>query len=213
MAYETLQKRLRGPITAAVQKELGIKNVNASPTIEKVTINVGINKSKMDSKETRAYIEEMLMLITGQKPVFTKARIAISNFKTREGMIVGAKVTLRGKNMFEFLDRLISYSIPRIRDFRGLPTKLDGHGNYSIGLRDHSIFPEVPAPDAGKIFNMQIVITTTANTDEEGKVLLKEMGMPFKRSDAEAKKAAEKVASAKQTTDTTDSKSDSDSQS
>jgi len=198
MAYQTLHERLRGPITASVQKDLGIKNVNAAPKVEKVTVNVGINKSKMDSKEKRAYIEQMLMLITGQKPVFTKARIAISNFKTREGMVVGAKVTLRGKNMEEFLDRLISYSIPRIRDFRGLPTKLDGMGNYSIGLRDHSIFPEVPAPDAGQIFNMQIVITTTAKNDKEGMALMKHMGMPFKRNEAAdaAKAKAEKEAKA-----------------
>ena len=198
MAYQTLHERLRGPITAAVQKDLSIKNVNAAPKVEKVTVNVGINKSKMDSKEKRAYIEQMLMLITGQKPVFTKARIAISNFKTREGMVVGAKVTLRGKNMEEFLDRFISYSIPRIRDFRGLPTKLDGKGNYSIGLRDHSIFPEVPAPDAGQIFNMQIVITTTAKNDKEGMALMKHMGMPFKRNEAAdaAKAKAEKEAKA-----------------
>lgn len=185
MKYATLHDRLRGPILAAVQKDLGIKNVNQAPRIEKVTVNVGINKSKMDSKEKRAYIEEMFMSITGQKPVFTKARIAISNFKTREGMIVGAKVTLRGKNMEYFLDRFISFSIPRIRDFRGLPKKLDGQGNYSIGLKDHSIFPEVPAPDAGQIFSMQIVITTTAKNDEEGMALMKSIGMPFKRNEAE----------------------------
>jgi len=228
MAYQTLHERLRGPITAAVQKDLSIKNVNAAPKVEKVTVNVGINKSKMDSKEKRAYIEQMLMLITGQKPVFTKARIAISNFKTREGMVVGAKVTLRGKNMEEFLDRFISYSIPRIRDFRGLPTKLDGKGNYSIGLQDHSIFPEVPAPDAGQIFSMQVVITTTATDDKEGMALMKNMGMPFKRNEAadaakakaekeakiasgakapekeEVKKEEENVASEAQTTDTTE---------
>lgn len=198
MAYSTFHDRLRGPITSAVQKDLGIKNVNAAPRIEKVTVNVGINKSKMDSKDTREYIEKMLMSITGQKPVFTKARIAISNFKTRQGMVVGAKVTLRGKNMEHFLDRLISYAIPRIRDFRGLPTKLDGKGNYSIGLRDHSIFPEVPAPDAGQIFNMQIVITTTANDDKEGMALMKNIGMPFKRNEAAdaARHKAEKEAKA-----------------
>lgn len=216
MAYTSFHDRLRGPITEAVQKDLGIKNVNAAPRITKVTVNVGINKSKMDSKETREYIDQMLRLITGQKPVFTKARVAISNFKTRQGMIVGAKVTLRGKNMEHFLDRLISFSIPRIRDFRGLPKKLDGKGNYSIGLRDHSIFPEVPAPDAGQIFNMQIVITTTAKNDEEGMALMKNIGMPFKRNEAQdakdaqaAKEEAKKVASNDDTTDTTDSQSQS----
>ncbi len=201
MAYENFHDRLRGPIASAVQKELGIKNVNALPKVEKVVVNVGINKSKMDSKETHAYIEEMLQTITGQKPVFTKARIAISNFKTRQGMVVGAMVTLRGKQMEEFLDRLISYSIPRIRDFRGLPSKLDGRGNYSLGLKDHSIFPEVPAPDAGQIFNMQVVITTTAKDNKEGMALFNAMGMPFKKKIEEAKK----VESSSANNDTTDS--------
>lgn len=127
----------------------------------------------------RAYISDCLEKMTGQKPVFTNARMSISSFKVREGMVVGAKVTLRGNQMEQFLDRLISYTLPRIRDFRGLPTKLDGHGNYAIGLRDHSVFPEVPPPDAKQIFGLQIQITTTAKTDEAGKLLLKEMGMPF----------------------------------
>ncbi len=120
------------------------------------------------------------MKITGQKPVFTRARKAISNFKTREGLIVGCCVTLRGRSMEEFLDRLVSYAIPRIRDFRGLPGKLDGHGNYSVGLKDHSIFPEVPAPEAKQIFGLQIVITTTAKTDEQAMALLRQIGMPIK---------------------------------
>lgn len=181
MTYVTLHQRLNGPIAKNIAEKLGIKNTHALPRIEKVTVNVGINKSKMDSKETHAYIEDCLMKITGQKPVFTRARVAISNFKTREGIIVGCCVTLRGRRMEEFLDRLISYSIPRIRDFRGLSTKLDGRGNYSIGLRDHSIFPEVPAPDAKQIFGLQIVISTTAKNDQEGKALLTELGMPFRK--------------------------------
>ena len=195
MAYATLHDRLRGPIAKGVSKRLGIKNVHALPQIDKVTVNVGINKSKMDSKEMHKYIEESLMKITGQKPVFTHARVAISNFKTREGMVVGCRVTLRGTNMEEFLDKLLSYCIPRIRDFRGLPSKLDGNGNYSIGLRDHSIFPEVPAPEVKQIFPMQIVITTTAKNDEEGKALPTEMGMPFRREKEieKEKKEAEKV--------------------
>ena len=182
MAYATLHDRLKGPIAEAVGKELGIKNRHALPRIEKVTVNVGINKSKMDSKETHAYIEDCLQKITGQKPVFTKTNKAISNFKTRVGMVVGCRVTLRGQKAEEFLDRLISYAIPRIRDFRGLNTKLDGRGNYSLGLKDHSIFPEVPPPDAKQIFGMQIVITTTAESDEAGMALFKEMGIPFRRS-------------------------------
>lgn len=191
MAYATLHDRLRGPIADGVSKRLGIKNKHALPQVSKVTVNVGINKSKMDSKEMHAYIEECLKKITGQKPVFTHARVAISNFKTRQGMVVGCRVTLRGKSMEEFLDRLLSYSIPRIRDFRGLPSKLDGNGNYSIGLRDHSIFPEIPAPDANQIFPMQIVITTTAKDDEQGKALFTEMGMPFRKEKVEETKKPE----------------------
>lgn len=191
MAYATLHQRLSGPIADALAKELGVKNKHALPRIEKVTVNVGINKSKMDSKETHAYIDDCLQKITGQKPVFTKTNKAISNFKTRAGMVVGCRVTLRGQAMEEFLDRLISYAIPRIRDFRGLPTKLDGQGNYSIGIRDHSIFPEVPPPDAKQIFSMQVVITTTAKNDEEGRALLAQMGMPFKRGKNDAKESKE----------------------
>lgn len=206
MAYSPLHERLRGPIADALKKQLKQENTLALPRLEKVTINVGLNKAKMDSKETRAYVEECLMKITGQKPVFTKARQAISNFKTRQGMIVGSRVTLRGKQMEEFLDRLLSYSLPRIRDFRGLPTKLDGRGNYSIGLKDHSIFPEVPPPDAKQIFSLQIVVTTTADNDEAGMALLKEMGFPFKRSSKdkpEEKKDAGEVAKPAETNDTT----------
>lgn len=196
MAYETLHKRLRGSIVANLKKDLGIKNPNALPRLEKVVVNVGINKSKMDSKETQEYVSDCLAIITGQRPVKTKTRKAISNFKTREGMVVGTMVTLRGKQMEEFLDRLLSYSLPRIRDFRGLPTKLDGHGNYSIGIRDHSIFPEVPAPDAKQIFGLQIQLTTTAKNDKEAMALLKQIGMPFrpeKKSEDDAKKAADEA--------------------
>jgi large subunit ribosomal protein L5 len=196
--YDTLHDRLRGPIAKALQQELGIKNIHALPRLQKVIVNVGINKTKMDSKEMHEFIADVLKRITGQKPVFRGARIAISNFKTRKGLIVGAMVTLRGKRMEEFLDRLISYVLPRIRDFRGLPTKLDGRGNYAIGLKDHTIFPELPSSDVGKIFGMQIQVTTTAKRDDYGKALLKHMGMPFtpervktpaKSVDSEAKKS------------------------
>ncbi len=179
MSYVTLHDRLRGPIRDALKKELKIENVHALPRLQKVIVNVGINKTKMDGKETHEYVATVLKLITGQKPVFRLARKAISNFKTREGGIVGAMVTLRGKKMEFFLDRLLSYVLPRIRDFRGLPTKLDGQGNYAIGLKDHTIFPEVPPAEAGKIFGMQIQITTTAKDDEQGRALLKQLGVPF----------------------------------
>lgn len=179
MAYATLHDRLRGPIQKALQEKLNIKNPHAVPKIEKIIVNVGLNKSKMDSKEMHEYINETLKKITGQKPVVRKTNKAISNFKTRVGLVVGTMVTLRGRRMEEFLDRLLSYALPRIRDFRGLPSKLDGQGNYAIGLKDHTIFPEVPAVDAGKIFGLQIQLTTTAKNDEEGRALLKELGMPF----------------------------------
>jgi large subunit ribosomal protein L5 len=214
MSYETLHQRLAGPITQSLSKKLGIKNSHALPRIEKVTVNVGINKSKMDSKETHAYIEDCLLKITGQKPVFTRTSKAISNFKTRTGMVVGCRVTLRGQVMEQFLDRFISYAIPRIRDFRGLPTKLDGQGNYSIGLKDHSIFPEVPPPEARQIFGMQVVITTTAENDEQARALLQEIHMPLKRTKSQEKKETketnDKVEKEAKTTDTTET-SESDS--
>jgi len=178
-SYVTLHQRLRGPIADALKKELKTENIHALPRLDKVVVNVGINKTKMDSKELHEYIADTLKRITGQKPVFRKTRKAISNFKTREGSVVGAVVTLRGSKMEAFLDRLLSYVLPRIRDFRGLPTKLDGRGNYAIGLRDHTIFPEIAPVEAGKIFGLQIQITTTAGTDVRGRALLKNLGVPF----------------------------------
>jgi large subunit ribosomal protein L5 len=200
--YESLHDRLRGKIAQDLKKELGIDNVHALPRLQKVIVNVGINKSKMDSKELHEYIADVLKRITGQKPVLRGARIAISNFKTRKGLTVGAMVTLRGRQMEEFLDRLISYILPRIRDFRGLPTKLDGRGNYAIGLRDHTIFPEVAAADATKIFGMQIQITTTAGRDDYGRALLKHIQMPFVPARAASTKGGKDVDSAAKSSDT-----------
>jgi large subunit ribosomal protein L5 len=178
--YATLHDRLRGPIREALKEQLKISNIHALPRLDKVVLNVGINKSKMDSKEIHAYIGECLGIITGLKPVYTKARIAISNFKTRAGLVVGAKVTLRGRRMEEFVDRLVSTALPRIRDFRGLPSRLDGQGNYAIGLIDHTIFPEIAPPEPGKIFGMQIQFSTTAKNDAAAMALLKLIGVPFK---------------------------------
>ncbi|HVW66570.1 MAG TPA: 50S ribosomal protein L5 [Candidatus Peribacteraceae bacterium] len=180
MAYATLHDRLRGDIANQLKQELKIENVHALPKITKVVVNVGINRSKMEGKEMQEFISDALMKITGQKPVFRESRMAISNFKIRKGLVVGAMVTLRGRKMEEFLDRLVSYVLPRIRDFRGLPAKLDGHGNYAIGLRDHTVFPEIPAADIQKTFGLQIQITTTAKNDDEAKLLLKKIGMPFR---------------------------------
>lgn len=202
MAYVTLHDRLRGPIVKALQKELGRQNILSLPRLKRVTVNTGINKSKMDSKEVHEYVQQCMTKITGQKAVFTKTNKAISNFKTRKGLVVGCMVTLRGRKMEEFLDRLLSYGLPRIRDFRGVSAKLDGRGNYSIGLRDHSVFPEIAPPEARQIFGLQIVITTTAKNDAEGFALLKEMGMPFKKDKKSEQKAAKAVASAKAATDT-----------
>jgi large subunit ribosomal protein L5 len=186
--YESLHDRLRGSIAGAMKKDLKVGNLHALPRIEKVVVNVGINRSKMESKEMQEYVGQCLAKMTGQKPVFTRARKSISNFKIRQGLVVGAVVTLHGRRMEEFLDRLLSYVLPRIRDFRGVAPKLDGHGNFAIGIRDHSIFPEVPPPDAGKIFGVQVQITTTACSDESARLLLKHMGMPFRVARASMKK-------------------------
>ncbi len=185
MSYDTLHDRLRGPIRKHLSEELKIKNVHALPRLQKVVVNVGINRAKMEGKEMQEYVIDSLQRMTGQKPVLRASRMAISNFKIREGQIVGAMVTLRGRSMEEFLDRLVSYVLPRIRDFRGLPTKLDGHGNYAIGLKDQTVFPEIPTADLQKGFGLQIQITTTAANDDEAKALLKQIGLPFreKKSD------------------------------
>lgn len=180
MMYNTLHDRLRGPIRKKLQEELKIKNVHALPRIQKVVVNVGINRSKLEGKEAQEFIVDALQKITGQKPVLRQSRKAISNFKIRKGLVVGAMVTLRGRKMEEFIDRLISYVLPRIRDFRGLPTKLDGHGNYAIGLKDQTVFPELPTADIQRSFGLQIQLTTTAKNDDEAKLLLKHIGMPFR---------------------------------
>jgi len=187
-----LRDRLSTDILAELKKSLGERNINAYPAIEKVVIATGINKSKQDSKELHAYIAESIEKITGQRPVLTVAKKAVSNFKTREGNVVGAMVTLRGDRMIDFLDRLIQYVLPRVRDFRGLKSKLDGQGNYSIGLTDHSIFPELPPADAKQIFGLQIQIVTTTNSDEEAKALLDAMSMPFRKKKEEVKTEAAK---------------------
>ncbi|MFH0769895.1 MAG: 50S ribosomal protein L5 [Candidatus Peregrinibacteria bacterium] len=179
MTYLSLHQRLRGQVAEALKKELKVSNIHALPGIEKVIVNVGINREKMESKEMHEYVAECLRKITGQKPVFTCARKAISNFKIRQNLVVGAMVTLRGRKMEEFLDRLLSYALPRIRDFRGVTTKLDGHGNYAIGISDQSIFPEVPPPEAKQMFGLQVQIRTTADCDDSARALLKHMGVPF----------------------------------
>ena len=187
MAYVSLHHRLRNSIPKLLIKELGQKNALALPRIDKIVVSTGINRQKMEGKEWKEYVGEVLARITGQRPVFRGAKKAISNFKTREGLIVGAMVTLRGRQAEEFLDRFLSFTLPRVRDFRGLGTRCDGHGNYSIGIRDQSIFPEVPPPEAGRLFGMQVQVVTTAKTDEEALTLFKAIGFPF-RVDSKPKK-------------------------
>lgn len=185
--FVPLQKRLKTDIAEALKTELKVKNVNALPRLTKVMVNVGLSQKKYSSKEMHQFISESIATITGQKPSVRKSRMSISNFNIRENMVVGMCVTLRGKSMMNFLDRVIHYVLPRIRDFRGLKPQLDGRGNYAIGLTDQSIFPELPAPEANKIFGMQIQITTNAGTDERGLALLKQIGIPFRKP--QAKKA------------------------
>lgn len=182
MPFVPLHTRLKSDIATTLKRELHIDNVNALPRLRKVIVNVGLSQGKYSSKELQQFIAESLAIITGQKPALRTSRLSISNFNIREGMVVGMCVTLRGKSMTQFLDRLIHTALPRIRDFRGLPSKLDGRGNYAIGLTDQSVFPELPAPEANKIFGLQIQITTDAGTDERGMALLKAIGVPFRRA-------------------------------
>ncbi len=177
-----LKERLNTTIADSLMRDLGLKNKMALPRLKKVIVNVGLNQKKYSAKEIQQYIAETIATITGQRPSIRKSRKAVSNFNIREGLVVGMAVTLRGNSMYAFLDRLISYALPRIRDFRGFAPKLDGHGNYAIGITDQSIFPELPPPEANKIFGMQIQITTNAGTDDRGLALLKNMGFPFRKS-------------------------------
>ncbi|MBI2117597.1 50S ribosomal protein L5 [Candidatus Peregrinibacteria bacterium] len=181
MAYVSLHDRLRGKIASALQKELGVGNVHALPRLEKVIVNVGINRSAMEGKEMVDHISGVLAKITGQKPAFRPSRKSIANFKIRKGMVVGVMVTLRGRRMEAFLDRLVSYVFPRIRDFRGLFPRFDGRGNYAVGLSEYSVFPEVPSPaDIRCLFGMQIQIRTKSADDRGAEALLRAMGFPFR---------------------------------
>ncbi len=190
MTFVPLQKRLTTDIAKALKLELKEENVMALPRITKVTVNVGLNQKKFSAKDIQQFIAESVATLTGQKPSIRKSRKSISNFNIRENMVVGMAVTLRGKSMYNFLDRLIHYALPRIRDFRGLLPKLDGHGNFAIGIIDQSIFPELPAPEANKIFGLQVQITTNAGTDARGLALLKHIGVPFRKP---AKKAVSSI--------------------
>ena len=166
-------------VVPALVKKFNYKNVNQAPKLVKITINSGLGDVKDNAKSVQQAQEE-LKLISGQKPVLTTAKKSVANFKIREGMSVGMKVTLRGTRMYEFFDKLTSIALPRVRDFRGVPTKsFDGRGNYSMGIKEQLIFPEISYDQVEKIRGFDICITTTANTDEEARELLAMLGMPF----------------------------------
>ena len=167
-------------VVPALMKKFGYKNINEVPKLNKITLNMGLGDVKDNSKSFNIALEE-LQAIAGQKPVATRAKKAISNFKVREGMKVGASVTLRGNKMYEFLDRLISIALPRVRDFRGVSNKsFDGRGNYSMGIKEQLIFPEISYDKIDKIRGMDIIIITCTKTDAEALELLRALGMPFR---------------------------------
>ena len=162
-----------------VQDQFGIKNVMAVPKVEKIVLNMGVGEAIANAKVLDAAVDE-LTTIAGQKPVIRKAKKSIASFKLRAGVPIGTSVTLRGEKMYEFLDRLINIALPRVRDFRGVPTKsFDGRGNYTLGVRDHLIFPEIDYSKVDKSKGMNITIVTTAKNDDEARFLLRELGMPF----------------------------------
>jgi len=175
-----LKKTFSEEIVPALMKRFGYKNVMQVPKLKKISLNIGVGEAVQDSKLLEKAVDD-LTLISGQKPAITKAKRSISNFKLREGMKIGCRVTLRGERMYEFLDRFINFATPRIRDFRGLPDKLDGRGNFSIGVREQIIFPEINVDKMDKIRGLDITFVTSAKTDEEAYELLKSFGMPFKK--------------------------------
>lgn len=175
----TLKTLYKEEVAGALMKKFEYKSTMQIPEIEKVVINIGLGEAKDNAKVIDSAAAD-LMLITGQKPVVTKARKSVANFKIREGMNLGVKVTLRGEKMYEFIDKLFNIALPRVRDFRGInPNAFDGRGNYSLGIKEQLIFPEIDYDKIDKIRGMDIIFVTTANTDEEGRELLKLMGAPF----------------------------------
>lgn len=181
MAEARLHTLYKEEITAKLTEQFSYTNVMALPKLQKIVINVGVGEAIQDKKALDTVVENVA-LITGQQPVTTKAKKSISNFKLREGMPIGCKVTLRGRIMYEFLDRFINLALPRTRDFQGIPDKsFDGRGNYTVGVKEHTIFPEIDTDKVTKLHGMDITFVTSAETDEEALALLKHFGMPFKR--------------------------------
>ena len=176
-----LRERYKTKVVEALTKEFGYTNVMAVPKIDKISINIGLGDATQNPKLMDGAVNELTM-IAGQKPVVTKARKSIAQFKLREGMPIGCMVTLRGERMYEFFDRLVNVTLARVRDFRGVSSKsFDGRGNYTLGVKDQLIFPEIDYAKVEKTKGMNISITTTARTDAEGVALLRQMGMPFRQ--------------------------------
>lgn len=182
MATVRLKEKYTKEIAPALAKEFDIKNPMAVPKLEKITINMGVGEAIANAKVLETAVLE-LTVVSGQKPVVTKAKKSIAAFKLREGMSIGAMVTLRGERMYEFLDRLIAVALPRVRDFRGISAKaFDGRGNYTLGIKEQLIFPEIDFNKIDKTRGMNISIVTTAKNDEQGRALLKAFGMPFRQN-------------------------------
>jgi large subunit ribosomal protein L5 len=176
-----MKEQYQSEIVPSLMKTLDLVNVMQVPRIEKVVVNIGLGEAMDDPKAMEAALND-LTKITGQKPIVTKARKSIANFKLREGREIGAKVTLRGERMWSFLDRLMNIVLPRVRDFRGIsPNAFDGRGNYTLGLREQLIFPEIEYDKIDKIRGMEVTIVTTAQTDEQARALLQMLGMPFRK--------------------------------
>lgn len=174
-----LQERYEKEVVPAMMEKFGYKNIMQVPKIEKVVINMGVGEAKDNPKVLEAAVGD-LQIIAGQKPILTRAKKSVANFKIRENMALGCKVTLRKTNMYEFVDKLVSIALPRVRDFRGVSAKaFDGRGNYSLGIKEQLIFPEIEYDKVDKVRGMDIIFVTSANTDEEARELLRFLGMPF----------------------------------
>ena len=185
-----LRKQYDDTIAKAMTEKFGYKNALEVPRIEKIVINMGVGEATQDKKKVEQAAQEM-ELIAGQKPVITKAKKSIAQFRLREGMPIGVKVTLRRERMYEFLDRFITIAMPRIRDFRGLnPKSFDGRGNYAMGLKEQLVFPEINYDRIDKVRGMDVIVTTTAKTDDEARELLRLFGFPFPQEESQEKKAA-----------------------
>jgi large subunit ribosomal protein L5 len=182
-----LQQTYRSEVVPQLREKLGEKNPNALPRLEKVILNAGLSKSIQDPAYTEKAVA-VLSRITGQQPVKTTAKKSISNFKIRKGMVVGAKVTLRGDRMYDFLDKLVNIALPRVRDFRGIPRNaFDGKGNYSLGFREHMVFPEISSDEIENIIGLEVNVVTNAGTDARGRMLLELLGFPFEKKESKSK--------------------------